>query len=157
MASDYFHGYALNGVDAKNRLSIPSAFRDVIRARSASQAFLLAPHETAPCLVGYDQSHSARLHDMVEKRFSGQYGMERDDFVRRLFGSTESLNFDDSGRMILSVTLKELGEIDRVAFFIGAGDYFEIWNPQLLLELKGSDPRLARIVRKQLELRGEAA
>lgn len=154
MTTDFFHGYALNAVDAKNRVSIPSAYRDTIARRSNEAIVILAPSERAPCLVGYDSSRSARLQDQLEARFSGDWSEARDDFARLSFGTTERLPYDATGRVILSPTLKELGEIDGLAFFIAAGDYFEIWNPEVLLAAKGTDPRLARIVRRQLEARG---
>jgi MraZ protein len=154
---DFFHGYAMNAVDSKNRLSIPAAYREVVERRSEARAVVLAPHERAPCLIGYDRRHSVRLQDQLEQRFAGQFGDERDDYARLAFGMSELIPYDDNGRIIISPMLKEFGEIDRLAFFLAAGDYFEVWNPHVLLETKGSDPRLARLVRRQLEARGESA
>lgn len=153
MIRDAFHGYALNAVDAKNRLSVPASYREVIEARSSSRDVVLAPHERERCLIGYDLARSARLSAMIERRFGDDFGPERDDFVRLAFGASEATQYDDNGRVILSTTLKELGEIDRLAFFLGGGDYFEIWNPDVLLEVKGGDMRLQRIVSRQLEAR----
>ena len=151
----FFHGYAMNGIDAKNRVSIPSGYRDVIEARSAARIIVLAPHEREPCLIGYDQAHSARLYEKLDRRFGDDFGPERDNAARMQFGMTEQLNYDDNGRIVLSPMLKELGELDRLAFFIANGDTFEIWNPDILLEAKGAaDPRLARIVKAQLAAKG---
>ena len=154
MTANFFHGYALNAVDAKNRLSIPASYREVIAARSEVSAVVIAPSERAPCLIGYDKNHSTRLQSQLEARFADDWSEARDDFARLAFGTSELLPYDATGRIILSPALKELGELDRLAFFIAAGDYFEIWNPELLLEHKGTDPRLARIVRRQIEARG---
>lgn len=152
MSREAFHGYALNVIDAKNRLSIPASYRDVVEARSSARAIVVAPHEREPCLVGYDRARSSRLQELIDRRFGDEFGAERDDYARLAFGTSEVLPYDDNGRVILSATLKELGEIDRLAFFLGAGDYFEIWNPTVLREAK-PDPRLVRIVDKQLETR----
>jgi MraZ protein len=154
---EFFHGYALNAIDAKNRVSVPAGYRDVIERRSDARAVVLAPHEREPCLVGYDRRHSAKLAEQMDRRFGDDFGAPRDDFARLAFGATENLPFDDNGRIVLSPMLKELGELDKLAFFIAAGDTFELWNPRVLLEAKGGDARLARIVRRQLEARGEAA
>lgn len=158
MSHDFFHGYAMNAVDAKSRLSIPAAYREVIELRGGGRAVVLAPHEREPCLIGYDRGYSARLQQRLERQFDNDFGTDRDDFARRAFGTSELVPYDDNGRIILSGMLKELGEIEKLAFFIAAGDYFEIWNPQVLLEIKGDkDPRLARIVKRQLEAKGGAA
>ncbi len=152
---EYFHGYALNAVDAKNRLSIPAAYRETIEKRSASRTVVLAPAERAPCLVGYDRGYSDLLAEQLRHRFADDYSDARDNFARFAFGGSEPLTIDDNGRVILTPMLKDLGELDRHAFFLAAGDYFEIWNPRRLLDQPGLDPRLDRIVRRQLETKGE--
>ena len=150
----FFHGYAMNAVDAKNRLSVPASYREVIEARSGTKAVVLAPHEREDCLVGYDRARSARLQELLERRYGDDFGAPRDDFARLAFGTSEVAPYDDTGRIVVSATLKELGGIDRLAFFIAAGDYFEIWDPERLLAAKGDDTRLARIVKRQIEARG---
>ena len=156
MTAEYFHGYALNAIDGKNRLSIPAAFRDVIVARSDTRAVVIAVGEHAPCLIGYDSRRSAKLQADLETRFAGDWSAARDNQARLAFGASEHLGMEDTGRIILSPTLKDMGELDRHAFFLGAGDYFEIWSPKLLLEQPGLDPRLVRIVQRQLADKGVA-
>src|SRR3546814_6125653 len=93
----FFHGYAMNGIDAKNRVSVPSGYREVIEARSHARIIVLAPHEREPCLIGYDQAYSARLYEKLDRRFGDDFGPERDDAARRQFGATEQLGYDDHG------------------------------------------------------------
>ena len=157
MTAAYFQGFALNAIDAKNRLSIPAAFRDVILARSETRAVVIGLSEHAPCLVGYDANRSARLQAELESRFAGDWGPARDAQARLAFGASEQIGMEETGRIVLSPTLKDMGEFDRHAFFLGAGDYFEIWNPRLLLEVPGLDGRVARIVRRQLDDKGLGA
>lgn len=153
MAHDQFIGYALNAVDAKSRLSVPATFRDTIHARTAEKWLILGPHEREPCLVGYDIARPARLQATIDRRFGDDFGPERDDFARAAFGAAEKLPLDDNGRIILTPTLRDLGEIDGLACFIAAGDYFEVWNPARFLETKGDTSPLGRIVRRQLDAR----
>jgi len=150
----FFHGYALNAIDAKNRLSIPAPFRDVILGRCDTRAVIIALSEHSPCLIGYDANRAAKLQTELETRFAGDWGPARDAQARLAFGASEHVGMEDTGRIILSPTLKDLGEFERHAFFIGAGDYFEIWNPRLLLDTPGLDARVARIVRRQLDDKG---
>lgn len=154
MSGIFFHGYAMNAVDAKSRLSVPATYREAIEARSHQRAIVVAPHETAPCLIGYDPAHSSTLAGQLEARFAGDYGAARDAAARMAFGATELLPYDDNGRVVLSPMLKELGEIDRLVFFLALGAHFEIWNPDVLLAQKALDARLERIVRRLLETRG---
>ncbi len=156
MTDEFFLGNALNGIDAKNRVSIPSSFREVLAARSDARTVILAPAERADCLVGYDQSYPAKARAELETRFAGNFSDERDDRFRAIFGSAERAPIDDTGRIILSATMKDLGEIERVALFWGAGSYFEIWNPQRFVARPNLDPRIARQVQRLLDARAPA-
>lgn len=151
-----FLGSALNGIDAKNRVSIPSGFRETVQARAGSRAVLLAPAERAPCLIGYDRTYSDARAEQSARRFGDDSLDDQDDFNRLAFAAVEQLAIDDNGRIILSDTLKELGEFDRHALFLGAGDYFEIWNPRTYLARPKLDPRMERIVRRLLDAKGAA-
>ena len=156
VVDESFIGNALNAIDAKNRLSVPASFRDVIATRSDTRAAILAPAERADCLVGFDQGYPAKVKAELEARFAGDFSDARDDRFRATFGSAEKVPIDDNGRIILSTAMKDAGEIDRLALFWGMGDYFEIWNPHRFVERPGLDPRVVRMVRRLLDGRGEA-
>src|SRR3546814_14029166 len=53
--------------------------------------------------------------------------------MQRKFGLLEDVPFDDGGRFFISPFLKKLCSIDDIVFINGSGDYFELWNPQVLL------------------------
>ncbi|WP_448578965.1 division/cell wall cluster transcriptional repressor MraZ [Thermaurantiacus sp.] len=154
MTRGYYSGAYLNQVDSKNRLSVPAAIRETVEGRSQARRIVLAPAEHAPCLVGYDETRFARIQEQLEARFEGDFGPSRDRFARTMFGMAETLGYDDNGRVILSAILKDLGELDGPALFLGAGDYFELWAPQRLLEQQDLDPRLVRTVKALLAARG---
>lgn len=157
MTQDFFHGFALNAVDAKSRLSIPAAYRDVIERRTQTRTVVLAPHSRGlPCLVGYDTGRTARLEEKLTAQFGIVDSDERENAARALFGTSEAFGYDENGRIILSPDLKDWAEIDRHVFFIAAGDYFEVWNPHILLRERANDPVVARMVRRQLEAKGVA-
>jgi len=137
-------------VDGKNRLSVPSSLRETIEARSGAKALVLAPAEHAPCLVGYDVSHFARIESRLEQEFAGDFGPGRGNKARLLFAMAEQLKYDDTGRIVLTSTLREAGELGTTALFLGAGDYFELWSPELLLAQPEVDPRMLRSVRSLL-------
>src|SRR3546814_12343481 len=56
---------------------------------------------------------------------------------RSKFGLLEDVPFDDVGRFFISPFLKKLCSIDDIVFINGSGDYFELWNPQVLLATDG--------------------
>jgi MraZ protein len=153
-----FQGSAVNGVDAKGRLSIPAAFRAVVERRGDQQCLVLAKHDHFDCLMAYDPGYAASRHARLERK------LDRDDSAENefafaaaslmAFGATEEVGYDKSGRIVLPPIMRRKGGIGDVALFVGAGDTFQIWNPERLL----ADPRvpedLKDIVRFRLEDRG---
>ncbi len=151
-----FLGMTLNAIDAKNRVSVPAAIREVLGLRGDARSVVLAPAERADCLVGYDPGYTAKKEAELDARFAGNFTDERDDVFRMTFGGAEQVTIDDNGRIIVSASLKDVGEIDRLALFVGAGQYFEVWNPHRYLARPSLNPRLARMVQRLLDARGAA-
>jgi len=140
----------VNGVDAKHRLSVPASLRDTIEARSLTKAVVLGPSDDAPCLIGYDLSYFARMEERLAAQFAGDFGPGRATKARSMFGLTEQMKYDDTGRIILSPVMRDLGEINGRVVFVGVGDYFEIWSPDVLMAQGGQDPRVLRVVKALL-------
>ena len=46
------------------------------------------------------------------------------------FGATEEVPYDSSGRIVLPPMMRRKGGIEDLALFLGAGETFQIWNPQ---------------------------
>ncbi len=151
MSDEYFHGYALNAVDAKSRLSIPADYRDVIQARSASKDLRLAPSRHAPCLIGYDKSYFARLKADHDARFAAQSNRERDRDATAIFAGVTPLTIDDAGRIVLPPVLRKLRGIRSHVWFVAGGDFFEAWNPWTYLGHDDADPALVEMLRFELD------
>lgn len=155
MADEFFQGYALNAVDAKNRLSVPADFRDVILARSGSKDLLIAPgHGGADCLLAYDRGYATALSAEHRERHGSGTDRARFDEAHLLFGAAQVCRIDDAGRIVLSATLKALGCINTHVWFVAGGDWFEMWNPWAYLARPGLDPRLLRILKAEMDSRG---
>lgn len=153
-----YAGSYVNGLDAKHRLSVPAPIRDVIETRSSTRALVLAPAEHRPCLQGYDVRYLESVQTSIDRRFDNDWSAARGDAARALFGMAETLKIDDNGRIIMTPILRELGEISASddALFVGAGEYFELWNPEQFLAQEGLDPRHARMVKALLAQRRSA-
>lgn len=140
----------MNGVDAKHRLSVPAPLRETIEARSQMKALVLSPAEHAPCLIGYDVTYFARIEERLQTEFAQDFGPGRGQKARLLYAMAEQLKYDDNGRIILTPTIRDAGELGAEAVFLGAGDYFELWSPDQLLAQPDLDPRLMRTVKSLL-------
>ncbi|NWP00964.1 hypothetical protein GY973_23020, partial [Escherichia coli] len=61
---------------------------------------------------------------------AGRDGQQHHERMRRLFGIVEVAPRSEHG-LTLPAVMRHLGRIESVALIVGAGDRFEIWNPQL--------------------------
>lgn len=160
METEIFQGNALNGVDAKARLSVPTFVRSVLDRSSDARVVFLGKHERAPCLTLYGTAYSEYLIGETERRRrldedKGVPADALDDYGRGLFGMTERVGYDSGGRIVLPPMLRNLGRIEDLALFVGQGRFVELWNPRVAMET-GSDV-LKQIAAFYLEQRGAKA
>jgi MraZ protein len=137
----------VNGVDAKHRLSVPASLRETIEARSGTKELVLGPDEHSPCLIGYDISYFERLEARLDEEFAADFGPGRSLKARSIFGATEHLRYDETGRIILSPLMREMAEIGSTVVYVGVGHHFELWAPDVLLAQPGQDPRVLKLVK----------
>ena len=143
---DFFQGSALNAVDAKGRLSVPAFVRSVIERRSDARAIVVGAHEISPCLTAYGRNYARNLWtDLERRRLAGEErGGTLDEHyarARRMFGMTEDVPYDTSGRIVLPPMMRRKGGIEDFALFVGVGGTVEIWNPRVALEQGDRDLR----------------
>ena len=154
-----FRGHALQGIDAKGRVGIPSGLRATIERNANDRTLLLGVNETDGCLTGADTGQSQIDYARIERE--QERALEQDRAPRLAssplvtFGVTEELPFDASGRFILPPFFREEAGLAEWAFFIGKGDHFEIWNPQRLID-SSAEAIVQRAVRSCLTQRGVA-
>lgn len=156
-----FQGSALNAVDGKGRVSIPSFLRGVIERRGDARTIVLAKHENFPCLSAYDPAYAALKHAKLERLLekeetSPDAQLEYQQRNLMAFAATEEVPYDSSGRIVFPPMMRRKGQIGELALFLGTGETFQIWNPQLLLDDKRIPEDLKDIARFRLEERGQS-
>lgn len=140
-------GFALRG--EKNRLALPLELRkDVLASSGGERILCLALHHEFDCLIGFGTSRVATFDKWLEDE-QRRYTELGKDFnhsaVSMALYSYETVPFDASGRFVLDDDNAELGFIENEVFFNGAGDFFTIWNPDILLKMEGREFRQAQI------------
>ena len=154
-----FQGSALNAVDAKGRVSVPSFLRSVIERRGDSRTIVLAKHDTFACLSAYDPAYAALKHAKLERLLekeetSPDAQLEYQQRNLMAFAATEEVPYDPSGRIVLPPMMRRKGELLELALFLGTGETFQIWNPKLLLKDARIPEDLKDITRFRLEEKG---
>lgn len=163
-ARGIYQGYGLQGVDEKGRVAIPAPLRQVLEANNPRAAggdvlrtVAFAPSETNTCLIAYDQGYPAILSAQLEAR-AAAVAKPGEPIVLDAFrignGIVDTATFDGSGRFVLQGYPRKFARIGNLAMFLAIGPYFEIWNPEILLEERGDDRRVRGLVEYLLEERG---
>ena len=159
-----YQGYGMQGVDDKGRVAIPSAIRQVLEANNPRspggevlRTVAYAPSENNTCLIAYDQGYpailSAQLAARAEAVAKPGEAIALDAF-RIGNGIVDTATFDASGRFVLQGFPRKFARIEGLAMFLSIGPYFEIWNPEILLQERGEDARVRGLVEYLLEERG---
>ncbi|MDG2532627.1 hypothetical protein P6144_03120 [Sphingomonas sp. HITSZ_GF] len=128
-------GCALCEVDADGNILLAEPTARALGLPAPDEPLFLSTHERDQCLVGYARSHLQEIQTRTERwrladEDAGRDARLHQDRMRRLFGIVEVAPRNDHG-LLLPAVMRHLGRIESVALVVGAGDRFEIWNPQL--------------------------
>ena len=124
---DWFLSHHLHNVDAKGRVSVPAAFRQVIAARGIRELFAMRSLYRPAMDVG-----GTELIERYQKRLSDvdPLSEEFQDLAVFAYGDGAFLKFDSEGRITMTDFIRaHTGIKDRV-LFMGARDHFQLWEPE---------------------------
>jgi transcriptional regulator MraZ len=130
-----FRGESHHKVDAKGRVSIPASFRRVLEACDPNWQ----PGEAPELVIVYgDESrnflecYTMKAIDDVDARIDAlpRGSMPRKMLQRMFHGQSFPTIVDDTGRLVLPAKLRNKIGLKGEAFFIAAGDTFQIWKPE---------------------------
>ena len=141
-----FSGSGIGTVDAGGRVRLPAFVRGTLARASRSRRLIVAAHESAPCLTGFDPGYAPVLHAELERRrlLDEAAGTGADAHfarARRRFGFSEEAHCDEQGIVVLPELMRRRGGIGELALFVGTGADFEIWDPEQAREAGGKDVR----------------
>ena len=131
-----FRGESHHKVDAKGRVSIPASFRRVLEASDPNWTDGLNPE----LVIVYGDHRRAYLEcytieaiNEVDAKIDSlpRGSMERKMLQRLFHGQSFPTNVDETGRLVLPAKLRQKIGLENEAFFIAAGDTFQVWKPEV--------------------------
>lgn len=154
-----FIGCELWDVDADGIVGVPAFLSEAFGTELATADLLISKHQADSCLVGYGRDHLCALSDRLEQLRVNDQALGRDESfhhrrMRRLFGVIEHMPAG-AGMIRIPPAMRQLGHIGPLALFVGTGDSFEIWNPELALE--SDDEGFRDFAAYRLRTRGSVA
>lgn len=127
-----FLSNAVNRVDRKGRMSVPSGFRSTVQD-AGFERIALYPAIGVPCLEGADPSHFELIARRIYEK-GPALSPKMAGLARRVLGQVVELSWDSEGRVVLPQHLKDYCGITTEAKVIGMGPIFQIWDPARQLE-----------------------
>lgn len=116
-----FQGASFVTLDTKGRLSVPTRYRDVLSATSASQLTMTKhPHG---CLMIFPRSEWEKFRDRI-----ASLPMQAQWWKRIFLGNAMDVDMDATGRVLVSPELRSAAGISKDTVLLGMGNYFELWD-----------------------------
>lgn len=110
-------------IDAKGRVSFPSAFRRAV----SSDSLVLLQWQPSHLDLFPEETWAAIQQNLLDHRKARGDGGA---YLRRITSSAVEIELDAQGRLRIPPWLREKGGLDRSVLFIGAVDRMELWNPE---------------------------
>jgi MraZ protein len=126
-----FQGRSFRSLDAKGRIMLPPAFREILQARSESGKFVLTTF-VDNCIAGFPlpdwNEFVAKIYLEGEKMPPGKFR----NVLRLVIGGAEEMVADAQGRVRLSREYLAHAGISGEVVLLGQRARFELWNPARL-------------------------
>ncbi|WP_276882166.1 division/cell wall cluster transcriptional repressor MraZ [Anaerococcus tetradius] len=117
-----FLGEFIHKLDVKNRIMMPSEFRDEL-----TDVFYITKGPEKSLLIYTEDEfikQSQRLDAMINEN-------KKNRAIKRLFfSSTVKTSLDKQGRILLNKNLRDYSEIDKEAMIIGNNKTIELWDSE---------------------------
>jgi len=137
-----FYGEFPHNLDIKNRIIIPSSFRQLL-----GDKFIITRYYD-DCLVVFTMTE----WDKFKVQFDGLPRAEEKlrNFMRTMFGGAVQCEPDANGRVLIPQNLREYAGINKEIMSVGVYDRIEIWGKERWTERfnPGIDAETASVMRE---------
>lgn len=126
-----FTGTFQNSIDSKNRMIIPSRYRDQLGGHC------MLTRGFDKCLYIYSLEDYKVLVDKIRKLPQSDRDVRK--FIREFFSNTEECHLDSQGRILIPQHLRDYAGINKNLVTKGALDKIEIWSTEVLSDPEGEN------------------
>ena len=130
-----FRGESHHKVDSKGRVSIPASFRRVLEASdpnwtsgSNPELVIVYGDHRRNFLECYTIEAIEEVDEKIDRLPRGS--VQRKMLSTLFQGQSLPTSVDETGRLVLPAKLRQKIDLGDEAFFIAAGDTFQIWKPE---------------------------
>lgn len=143
-----FLSHATNRIDAKGRVSVPSAFRAALSEAGVRELYCFQDFVFPAVSVG-----GPELLDRFERQMAAEdpFSDAANQMSLLVHGGGVFVKLDPEGRLMVTDFIRDFTGISTDVTFVGRGDHFQLWEPQAFARAQAE----ARERRKQRGLRPE--
>lgn len=123
-----FQGETAITIDAKGRLAIPTAYRELVAGNCGNHLVVTYNPFESGCLFLYPFPEWEQVRDQVNA-LSSVKAVHR-NLQRKLVGAATFVEPDGAARILLPASHRATAGIDKKAVLLGMGIKFEIWSEQ---------------------------
>jgi MraZ protein len=124
VANVKFRGNTAVNLDAKNRLAIPTKYRQGILEACAGE-IILSPHPRGCLLLVPAPEWDAFEEDIMSRPSNTE---QATIFKEWLVGGAEDLVMDGTGRVVVSSELRKLVGLEKELMLVGQRTHFNVWD-----------------------------
>jgi len=122
----FFRGISKVSLDAKGRFALPKQRRERLQASGVSTVVVTA--DPARCLLIYPMNEWQQFEAQIVALPNAHPAARH--YQRLYLGYAAELEFDGSGRLLLTSELREYADIGKKATLIGQGKKLELWDAE---------------------------
>jgi MraZ protein len=122
-----FLSNATNRIDAKGRVSVPSAFRSVLGSEGIEELYCFQDLHYPAIDIGGPElfaRYERRLQDM------DPFSLEANQMSLLVHGGGIFMKLDSEGRLMITDFIRSYTGITSEVTFVGRADYFQLWRPE---------------------------
>ena len=137
-----------NKLDKKGRVSVPSSFRSYL-SNLGYNGIVCYPSFNHQCLEAWPQDRIEKLTNAIDSL--NPFEEKKDFFATSILAESNNLQFDNEGRISLSLKLLKHAKIKNSMLFVGQGQTFQIWEPAAFQKFKVNARKKANLNRANLK------
>ena len=120
-----------NRIDAKGRVSVPSAFRSVLALRDIQELYCLQDFAFPAISIG-----GPDLLDRYERQIASMdaFSPEANAMSLLVHGGGVFMKLDGEGRLMVTDFIRDFTAITTEVTFVGRADHFQLWQPEAFHE-----------------------
>ncbi|MGP4690245.1 division/cell wall cluster transcriptional repressor MraZ [Agrobacterium cavarae] len=120
-----------NRIDAKGRVSVPSAFRSVLAQRDIQELYCLQDFAFPAISIG-----GPDLLDRYERQIASMdaFSPEANAMSLLVHGGGVFMKLDGEGRLMVTDFIRDFTAITTEVTFVGRADHFQLWQPEAFHE-----------------------